>query len=84
MVDRNIFLNGKILTKIINNGKDDEKDQDPDGDTISMRNQSEHPMTMTMTMTMTMITMTINNNHHDKAVSFQAMESIHPSFSGDL
>ena len=80
MVDRNIFLNGKILTKIINNGKDDEKDQDPDGDTISMRNQSEHPMTMTMTM----ITMTINNNHHDKAVSFQAMESIHPSFSGDL
>ena len=80
MVDRNIFLNVKILTKIINNGKDDEKDQDPDGDTISMRNQSEHPMTMTMTM----ITMTINNNHHDKAVSFQAMESIHPSFSGDL
>ena len=80
MVDRNIFLNGKILTKIINNGKDDEKDQDPDGDTISMRNQSEHPMTMTMTM----ITMKINNNHHDKAVSFQAMESIHPSFSGDL
>ena len=46
MVDRNIFLNGKILTKIINNGKDDEKDQDPDGDTIvneeSMRTPHDH------------------------------------------